>query len=69
MEEFDYIKYWLLKGVIVYCFKKKGKCPNCNRDLVENQFGNWECRYCWDQSLWHHKDYVLKLLKKWGLID
>ncbi|KKM65348.1 hypothetical protein LCGC14_1492200 [marine sediment metagenome] len=68
-EEFDYIKCWLSKGIIVYSFELKGKCPNCGYVLMENEFGNWICDYCQKQSLYDRYNYIKKLRKKWQLND
>ena len=63
-EEFDYIKHWLSNGIIVYSFESEGKCPNCGHVLRENEFGNWICDYCHEQSLYDRHNYIKKLRKK-----
>ena len=65
MSDNKYIKDYLKQGIVVYSFEEKGKCPNCNTELVENEFHNWICEYCWEQSMYNHHEYIEQLYEKW----
>ena len=63
-----YIKDLIKQGIIVFTFPENGNCPLCSSQLIENEFRNYDCLDCWKESLFNHKQYLLKLLKKCDMV-